>query len=118
MADSQHSCDRLVHLCSLWSRRFTPLFIIYRLLYLGWFCPLAFDCNTMFLSFSTVCRKVLKDLATGGRDSERMKIKLEVVVQVIVCGLILGPYCHCFFLKKFGLQANRSYHFYLFLYRM
>ena len=30
-----------------------------------------------------VSRKVLREVASGGRDAERVKIKLEIVVEVI-----------------------------------
>lgn len=36
-----------------------------------------------FEALFTIChRKVIRDNATGGRDSERMKLKLEIRVEV------------------------------------
>ena len=32
---------------------------------------------------SAVSRKVLREVASGGRDAERVKLKLEIVVEVI-----------------------------------
>lgn len=91
VADSQLSCRIMYSSSKKCPFVFYMEWLITQLCIIGYYiwdgcvlCSLfpAFDCDMTLPSFSTVCRKVLRDLATGGRDSEKMKIKLEVVVQV------------------------------------
>lgn len=40
-------------------------------------------CNAFLRYLSTICnRKVLREAASGGRDAERVKLKLEIKVEV------------------------------------
>lgn len=43
---------------------------------------------------STGSRKVLREVASGGRDAERVKLKLEIVVEVMHHRSVLSFFLH------------------------